>query len=348
MLDIAEAHFKHFDGLVRAGAGEAVTRDGYQTAIEHHLKGDKTFAAIKLSDLTTPRVQAFLDGLFLRSGSLDVAKRMRRNLVTWCDFGMRAGDLVRNPAKPCKVERTTRPDEGEDHVEIPLKDVLASLLDAAAVGEHGARDTAVVRILMFGGLRISEMLGLADDNAPLTKDRGVLRLRERLDRHYEVIGKLKTKRARRDVPIGPAAASAIRAWRVRRGPSPAFMHAGPQNDRQRLAGRLFPAPDGAPLWGHLAFIRECWLPMMRRANPVEMLPDSKGKNRPVQAFGPHTLRHAAVSLWIAQDLAPKRVQELAGHSSLQMTMDLYGHLWRDAEGDESLARNSEALVSRAR
>jgi integrase len=83
---------------------------------------------------------------------------------------------------------------------------------------------------------------------------------------------------------------------------------------------------------------------MRRAGLVEMLPDAKGKNRPVQAFGPHTLRHAAVSLWIEQGLSPKRVQELAGHASLTMTMDLYGHLWADSEGDAALARKSEAII----
>ncbi len=36
------------------------------------------------------------------------------------------------------------------------------------------------------------------------------------------------------------------------------------------------------------------------------------------------MRHVAASLWIEQDLPPKKVQELLGHSTLQLTMDLYG------------------------
>lgn len=344
LLDVAEAHYKHFDSLVKAGAREAVTRDSYATAIERHLKADKAFCAVKLADLATPRVQAFLDDLFVRTGSLDLTRRMRRVLVTWCDFAVRKGDLVMNPASPCKVESTARPDEGEEQVDIPSKDVLASLLRAAGEGDHPERDTAAVHILLFGGLRISEMLGLADDAATVAKAGGELRIRERLDRHYEIIGKVKTKRARRDIPIGPAASSAVKAWRLRRGPSPAFMHNGHGADRSMKPGRLFPHPDGRSVWGYLDFMRQCWLPMMRRAGLVTMEPDTKGKNRPVQAFGPHTLRHAAVSLWIAQGLSPKRVQELAGHSSLQMTMDLYGHLWRDAEGDADLAKRSEAML----
>ena len=76
-----------------------------------------------------------------------------------------------------------------------------------------------------------------------------------------------------------------------------------------------------------------------------MLPDARGKNRPLRAFGPHTLRHVAASLWIEQGLRPKKVQELLGHSTLQLTMDLYGHLWRDDDEDDALAQASEALIT---
>ena len=41
----------------------------------------------------------------------------------------------------------------------------------------------------------------------------------------------------------------------------------------------------------------------------------------------HSLRHYAVSTWIEAGLTPKTVQTFAGHSSLQVTMDRYGHLF---------------------
>jgi len=40
-----------------------------------------------------------------------------------------------------------------------------------------------------------------------------------------------------------------------------------------------------------------------------------------------SLRHYAVSTWIEAGLAPKTIQTFAGHSSLQVTMDRYGHLF---------------------
>jgi integrase len=41
----------------------------------------------------------------------------------------------------------------------------------------------------------------------------------------------------------------------------------------------------------------------------------------------HALRHFAVSCWIERGLSPKTVQTFAGHKSLQVTMDRYGHLF---------------------
>ncbi|MGB8750130.1 MAG: tyrosine-type recombinase/integrase, partial [Pseudolabrys sp.] len=44
-------------------------------------------------------------------------------------------------------------------------------------------------------------------------------------------------------------------------------------------------------------------------------------------FNWHGLRHFAVSTWIEAGLAPKTVQTFAGHASLQVTMDRYGHMF---------------------
>jgi integrase len=58
----------------------------------------------------------------------------------------------------------------------------------------------------------------------------------------------------------------------------------------------------------------------------------KHKEDPVQHPAPpapfnwHVLRHFAVSCWIEAGLSPKTVQTFAGHGSLQVTMDRYGHL----------------------
>jgi integrase len=51
-------------------------------------------------------------------------------------------------------------------------------------------------------------------------------------------------------------------------------------------------------------------------------------NEPLETFNWHALRHFAISCWIEAGLPPKAVQTFAGHSSLQVTMDRYGHLFK--------------------
>jgi integrase len=59
------------------------------------------------------------------------------------------------------------------------------------------------------------------------------------------------------------------------------------------------------------------------ASGSALFDEIKGVNR----FNWHGLRHFAVSCWIEAGLAAKTVQTFAGHASLQVTMDRYGHLF---------------------
>jgi integrase len=71
-------------------------------------------------------------------------------------------------------------------------------------------------------------------------------------------------------------------------------------------------------------------------------PIMKGK------YGFHMLRHAAASLFI-QHLGwrPKRVQAVMGHSSINMTFDLYGHLFEDLAADREAMKKIEAAIAAA-
>ena len=62
-------------------------------------------------------------------------------------------------------------------------------------------------------------------------------------------------------------------------------------------------------------------------------------------YGLHRLRHFFASWCIngkdsgGRELPPKKVQELLGHSTIAMTLDLYGHLFPD-KGDRGELNDS--------
>jgi len=61
-------------------------------------------------------------------------------------------------------------------------------------------------------------------------------------------------------------------------------------------------------------------------------------------FGIHCLRHHCASQWISQRTDLKRVQTWLGHSTIELTMDRYGHLMIDQAGDAAIASAAEAAL----
>ena len=72
------------------------------------------------------------------------------------------------------------------------------------------------------------------------------------------------------------------------------------------------------------------------------------RNEPLETFTWHALRHFAISCWIEAGLPPKTVQTFAGHSSLQVTMDRYGHLFRNEDHGRVMDAISTSFLSAPR
>ncbi|HLN48681.1 MAG TPA: site-specific integrase [Steroidobacteraceae bacterium] len=97
----------------------------------------------------------------------------------------------------------------------------------------------------------------------------------------------------------------------------------------RLDDLIFPNCEGQHL-GHDNFIKRQFLPLF------DLLPT-------VKRFNWHALRHFAVSCWIEAGLAPKTVQAFAGHASLQVTMDRYGHLFPSDDHRKAMDQIAKGL-----
>jgi integrase len=172
---------------------------------------------------------------------------------------------------------------------------------------------------MFTGMRASELRGLPWSNVDLAA--GVIHVRQRADL-WGAIGKPKSKAGARDIPIGPLVINTLSAWK-------ADCPAGE-------LGLVF--PNGSGNIESLSNIRaRFWAPIQVQLG----MTDTNGRAR----YNFHMLRHAAASLFIQHlGWSPKRVQTVMGHSSIQMTFDLYGHLFEDAEGDQEAMKKIEAAI----
>ena len=90
-------------------------------------------------------------------------------------------------------------------------------------------------------------------------------------------------------------------------------------------------------------------PRRSDASEIELYPngvDADGTT--AMKFAPsvlwHSLRHFAVSTWIEQGLAPKTVQTYAGHSSVVITLDRYGHLFESDSHKTAMGRIADEFL----
>ena len=60
----------------------------------------------------------------------------------------------------------------------------------------------------------------------------------------------------------------------------------------------------------------------------------------------HDLRHSCFTLLLSRGVHPKYVQHLAGHASIQLTLDRYSH-WMPSMGKHTASAMDEALEDRA-
>jgi integrase len=127
------------------------------------------------------------------------------------------------------------------------------------------------------------------------------------------MGKPKSRTSKRSIPMAPIVLNVLGAWR----------DDCPKGDLDLV----FPNGKGK-IENHSNIHNRVLVPLLVENGIV----DEEGRPK----FSFHALRHAAASLFIEQNWPPKKIQALLGHSSINMTMDVYGHLFESPEEDVEL------------
>lgn len=330
--DLTDHFLEYFDQLVENGQREASTLLQFKQHINLHILVDQQIAGARCTDIDPVFVQLFLDRLGKRV-SPKMAIKVRGTLSRLFDHGMRRGFAKANPVGASKIEVTQRPQAGaEEHFSLPSKDDLRGLLAAAKRFDNTGRANAAIRLLMFGGLRMSEFRGLWKASCELEPNNAKVKIVRRADRYNE-LGSVKSAAGLRTIEIGNETATSIRAY---------------LDSCTVKSDLVFPNEEGN-VWNYPNFWHRFWVPLMNAACVVTDVPASKTVREWSEAqadfkqpaFGPHTLRHVYASLQIEQGVTSKRLQKLMGHATLKLTLDTYGHLWPDESADRALARAVE-------
>jgi integrase len=304
---------------------EWTTIEQYRQHLKLHII--PLIGTTKLSKLTAPVVRAFTDRLQENGRSPTLAKYVKRSLGTLLADAQERGLAIRNPVheirqKRKKAEaRDARGGKPKVGIDIPTPDEIKSLIHAAK-----GRWRPFLLTAIFSGLRASELRGLRWHDVDLKQ--AELHVRQRADRRG-IIGPPKSAAGERTVPLPPTIVNTLREWKL----------ACPKGELDLVF------PNGAgKVEFHVNVIQRGLWPTMIAAGVVTRTGAPK-------YTGLHSLRHFYASWCINRrangglELAPKEVQDRMGHSSITVTMDVYGHLFPRGDDSAELAAAEAALFS---
>jgi integrase len=260
----------------------------------------------RLARLTTPRVEQLRDDL-LRAHSRAMAQKSIKHFKGIIKDARRRGLIAHSPGTETTIGTARRHRKRlEVGVDIPTPSEVKALMDAAT-----GKARALICLAALAGLRASELRGLRWADIELGASPTVT-ISQRADR-WSVISSPKSDAARRTIPLSETSAQALRAWKLEQPPR-----------RSLVFGNAADHPYTLPHIGRLL------APLAAQAG--------------VKPYGLHSFRHYAISSWLAAGIDLKQCQRWAGHATLALTLDTYGHLLPRRDDHQRIA-DAERVLS---
>jgi integrase len=253
-----------------------------------------TFGALPLGAIEGLGIRRWVAGMHAEGLSASRIRQSHQVLRQMLSSAVDCGLLGHNPSEGVKLPRDAR----SEMACLTAEEVesLATVVPAPY--------RPLIHVLAYGGLRWGEATALRRPRCDL------------------VSGRLIVAESLADVN-GRAIFGQTKTYRVRKTWIPSFLVEELRAHLEKLApapdALLFTAPRGGPL--RIANFRQrVWWPSL----------DAAGLPRSIRI---HDMRHTCASLLIRQGVHPKAIQHHLGHSSINITMDRYGHLLPDQFDD---------------
>lgn len=297
---------------------EITTKEGYIQKIDKHIK--PYLANILLENLKPLHLQNFYDEK-LKNGKLDgkgglsarTVLALHRIIHSALQQAVKWQLVIRN------VAEAVEPPKAKKYKVSFLTDKQTEELIAKA------KNTDIyipIMIAIYTGARRGEILGLNWNNVDLEK--GIIKIVDNLcaTKNGLIIKQPKTNSGIRTIAISKSLVKILKNHKINQ-----------MKNKIRL-GESYKENNMVCCYedGHL------FNPKRFSAKFNELL---QANNLPMVRF--HDLRHSHASLLVKMGVQPKEISSRLGHSNIGITMDLYSHLYEEA--DKEVANMFEKLIN---
>jgi integrase len=289
---------------VRRGVLASWTWKTYSSVVQNHIT--PMLPDVRLGELTAQDVRDFMNRVTAGEGrqkplAINTQKSVKHVLSAACATAVTRGLIPGNPVIAARVKFGKAP-KG-----IPFTEEDQQVFFDAARGR--CRYESVYMILVMTGLRIAEALGI--QWATLDLGRGELKLNYQFNRITKQLASLKNKKGRM-IDLSPRAIAVFQAI--------------PRTGRY--------------VWGseRLAYTRPVAYETVRvDFREVLLAAGLAGRREGSRGYGLHSFRHTYATRLAGFDTVPTQyIQQQLGHSSIDITADLYA---RDARTRRPMVLN---------
>ena len=283
-----------------------------------------------LQDLEPSDVTHFRNWL-LQTKSRDLARRTLSSFHSVLIEMVLQGQLRSDPAAGICIKSGGRYEDEDSEIQIPSDREMRDIYGAADVmgkkndfmAKCWARYRPMIYLAGFSGMRPSEYRGLAWHH--LFEDK--VTVRQRADK-TGIIGPVKSRAGKRTIYLPRLVTDMVFEWQER----------CPKSDAQLV----FPTATGRPQALNNFWV-SAWTPLLKEAGLIVSAKEG-GKETESPKYAIYCLRHYFASKLIETSDGKnlKFIQEVMGHSKIEITLNIYGHLLKDRE--DSKRQVAEDLI----
>ncbi len=288
------------------------TLKSYQLIIRVHLL--PVLANIKLSQLNRAHLRSLYASLGSKGLKPSTVHRVHAVLSSALGDALKDELIVRDVCRGMDLPSAPKPE---------MQCLDASQCKALIAASKGTFYEALWTLLLYGGMRIGELLALRWSDLDL--NRGTIRITRNLTRSKS-FGEPKTSRGRRTITLPSPALDALRVHKARQAEQRLAAVDWTDLDLMFCTGveghsKTSTTAPGSPL------TQRCVQDSFKRLLVRAGLPRVRL----------HDLRHSAISLMLSSGVPITTASQRAGHSRVSTTLDIYAHSMPSADREAANA-----------
>lgn len=300
----------------------------YRNYYEWYIKPQ--IGRLKIKDIKNVHIQKIFNAMKDKKLSLNTMKKTYSIIYDILNYALNNDIILKNPCIG---------------IALPKQEVKKRRVMTIAEQEiferamQGSTYEHVYKVALCSGMRIGEILGLTwsdvdFENSLISVNRTLLYYQ--LGKGEKCVPKFqepKTKAGKRRIPMLTQMIRVLKLQKLQQNTQRVELG----NNYQELEGfenLIFTTKFGKPIYE--SYINENLKYIVSHINKEEYKQAKEEGRDPVtfEKITPHTLRHTFATRAFEKGMKPKTVQEILGHSSLSMTMDLYTHVTEETKVEE--------------